>query len=161
MLRDSLVPNAEGYFCLLPSLLPIVLNFLVFRLKLRCDRGIPCGSCVKRGCGAICPDGNYRYTQSETETTAAHDTLQGHLPQDKAIGTSLRRLVTGIILTLHIASYSPPPKSYMRRSRNCVLAFAISRMASEHYTPRTQASPTRFFLRNYCASRLLYNVKPL
>jgi len=29
------------------------------RLKLRCDRGIPCGSCVKRGCGAICPDGNH------------------------------------------------------------------------------------------------------
>ncbi|KAI0305952.1 hypothetical protein B0F90DRAFT_1623878 [Multifurca ochricompacta] len=28
------------------------------RLKLRCDRGIPCGSCVKRGCGAICPDGS-------------------------------------------------------------------------------------------------------
>lgn len=28
------------------------------RLKLRCDRGIPCGSCLKRGCGAICPDGS-------------------------------------------------------------------------------------------------------
>ncbi|KAI0044511.1 hypothetical protein FA95DRAFT_1522724, partial [Auriscalpium vulgare] len=28
------------------------------RLKLRCDRGIPCSSCVKRGCGAICPDGS-------------------------------------------------------------------------------------------------------
>ncbi|KIJ20777.1 hypothetical protein PAXINDRAFT_165615 [Paxillus involutus ATCC 200175] len=28
------------------------------RLKLRCDRNIPCGSCVKRGCGAICPDGS-------------------------------------------------------------------------------------------------------
>ncbi|KAF9245323.1 hypothetical protein BU15DRAFT_41174 [Melanogaster broomeanus] len=27
------------------------------RLKLRCDRNIPCGSCVKRGCGAICPEG--------------------------------------------------------------------------------------------------------
>lgn len=27
------------------------------RLKLRCDRAIPCGSCVKRGCAAICPDG--------------------------------------------------------------------------------------------------------
>ncbi|KAJ7576797.1 hypothetical protein C8J56DRAFT_971614 [Mycena floridula] len=26
------------------------------RLKLRCDRAIPCSSCVKRGCGAICPD---------------------------------------------------------------------------------------------------------
>ncbi|KAI0372775.1 hypothetical protein BV20DRAFT_1014847 [Pilatotrama ljubarskyi] len=28
------------------------------RLKLRCDRAIPCGSCVKRGCAAICPDGS-------------------------------------------------------------------------------------------------------
>ncbi|KAI0080184.1 hypothetical protein K474DRAFT_1590475 [Panus rudis PR-1116 ss-1] len=28
------------------------------RLKLRCDRTIPCGSCVKRGCAAICPDGS-------------------------------------------------------------------------------------------------------
>ncbi|KAH9946509.1 hypothetical protein B0H21DRAFT_693617 [Amylocystis lapponica] len=28
------------------------------RLKLRCDRAIPCGSCVKRGCSAICPDGS-------------------------------------------------------------------------------------------------------
>ncbi|KAL1667836.1 fungal-specific transcription factor domain-containing protein [Schizophyllum commune] len=28
------------------------------RLKLRCDRAIPCSSCVKRGCSAICPDGS-------------------------------------------------------------------------------------------------------
>ncbi|KAI5122508.1 hypothetical protein M0805_001416 [Coniferiporia weirii] len=28
------------------------------RLKLRCDRKIPCESCVKRGCSAICPDGS-------------------------------------------------------------------------------------------------------
>ncbi|KAF8633249.1 hypothetical protein AX15_001442 [Amanita polypyramis BW_CC] len=28
------------------------------RLKLRCDRAIPCSSCIKRGCGAICPDGS-------------------------------------------------------------------------------------------------------
>ncbi|KAF8630741.1 hypothetical protein AX17_005336 [Amanita inopinata Kibby_2008] len=28
------------------------------RLKLRCDRAVPCGSCVKRGCSAICPDGS-------------------------------------------------------------------------------------------------------
>ncbi|OAX41366.1 hypothetical protein K503DRAFT_712687 [Rhizopogon vinicolor AM-OR11-026] len=28
------------------------------RLKLRCDRAVPCSSCVKRGCGAICPDGS-------------------------------------------------------------------------------------------------------
>ncbi|KAI0706170.1 hypothetical protein BC835DRAFT_1312763 [Cytidiella melzeri] len=27
------------------------------RLKLRCDRQVPCEKCVKRGCSAICPDG--------------------------------------------------------------------------------------------------------
>ncbi|CAE7233173.1 unnamed protein product [Rhizoctonia solani] len=27
------------------------------RLKLRCDRQVPCHSCVKRGCSSICPDG--------------------------------------------------------------------------------------------------------
>ncbi|TFK42263.1 hypothetical protein BDQ12DRAFT_710525 [Crucibulum laeve] len=27
------------------------------RLKLRCDRNVPCGKCVSRGCAAICPDG--------------------------------------------------------------------------------------------------------
>ncbi|KAF9225168.1 hypothetical protein BS17DRAFT_879292 [Gyrodon lividus] len=28
------------------------------RLKLRCDRKVPCESCLKRGCGAICPNGS-------------------------------------------------------------------------------------------------------
>ncbi|QRW02938.1 Fungal specific transcription factor domain [Ceratobasidium sp. AG-Ba] len=28
------------------------------RLKLRCDRQVPCHSCVKRGCSSICPDGS-------------------------------------------------------------------------------------------------------
>ncbi|KAJ3715520.1 hypothetical protein C8R42DRAFT_223054 [Lentinula raphanica] len=29
------------------------------RLKLRCDRTFPCGSCKKRGVSDICPDGKY------------------------------------------------------------------------------------------------------
>ncbi|KAI0714759.1 hypothetical protein C8Q76DRAFT_618064 [Earliella scabrosa] len=28
------------------------------RLKLRCDRKVPCETCVKRGCAALCPDGS-------------------------------------------------------------------------------------------------------
>lgn len=36
---------------------PCCLLISAYRLKLRCDRNIPCSSCVKRGCGAICPDG--------------------------------------------------------------------------------------------------------
>ncbi|KAF8650016.1 hypothetical protein AX16_005468 [Volvariella volvacea WC 439] len=27
------------------------------RLKLKCDRNFPCQSCVKRGCGSLCPEG--------------------------------------------------------------------------------------------------------
>ncbi|KAI0778884.1 hypothetical protein BD413DRAFT_512605 [Trametes elegans] len=27
------------------------------RLKLRCDRKVPCETCTKRGCAALCPDG--------------------------------------------------------------------------------------------------------
>ncbi len=78
------------------SLLSSVLNIVVFRLKLRCDRGIPCSSCVKRGCGAICPDGNYILGLS-LETTSAHGHLQVLLPLDRAIGTSLRMFVTYLV----------------------------------------------------------------
>ncbi|KAI5115972.1 hypothetical protein M0805_001503 [Coniferiporia weirii] len=35
------------------------------RLKLKCDKTIPCSSCVRRGCPAICPNG----TQSAGQTT--------------------------------------------------------------------------------------------
>jgi hypothetical protein len=50
----TLAPNAVGLLriiylspgCFIKS----------YRLKLRCDRSFPCGSCVKRGCEAICPD---------------------------------------------------------------------------------------------------------
>ena len=54
------VPNAEGkshrlaqYSCPLTSLLPPVRS----RLKLKCDKKVPCGSCVRRGCTTICPNG--------------------------------------------------------------------------------------------------------
>ncbi|KAJ7212964.1 hypothetical protein GGX14DRAFT_445819 [Mycena pura] len=30
------------------------------RLKLKCDKKIPCGSCVRRGCDSICPSGTLR-----------------------------------------------------------------------------------------------------
>lgn len=27
------------------------------RLKIKCDKNVPCATCVKRGCGALCPNG--------------------------------------------------------------------------------------------------------
>jgi|SRR5712671_5482012 len=82
VLPDFHVPSVEGLSNYSSS--PFHSSFLVFRLKLRCDRGIPCGSCVKRGCGAICPDGNHIST---CYSNIAHDHLQVHLPPDKAIGS--------------------------------------------------------------------------
>ncbi|KAG6330355.1 hypothetical protein ID866_8734, partial [Astraeus odoratus] len=47
------------------------------RLKLRCDRHVPCGSCVKRGCGAICPDGmsNLQQEMSQSITVVTSGSL--------------------------------------------------------------------------------------
>lgn len=133
-------------------------DILVFRLKLRCDRGIPCGSCVKRGCGAICPDGKYTLGLL-LETTSAHDHLQGLLPLDRAIGTSLRMSVTCLVPTLHIGLYLHPPKSCTRRSQNCVLVSVILRMRSEHRMYRIQMSLTQCYPTSYCVLKLLYNAK--
>ena len=29
------------------------------RMKVRCDRAVPCSTCVKRGCAVLCPNGPY------------------------------------------------------------------------------------------------------
>ena len=154
--HDFRVPNAEGLFNHL-SLFPF-LNTLVFRLKLRCDRGIPCGSCVKRGCGAICPDGNYMLGLL-LETASAHRHLQGLLPLDRATGTSLRMFASCLVPTLHLGLYLHPPKNFTRRSQNCVLVSVISRMHSERRTRRIQMSLTQCYLTSYCVLKLLYNAK--
>ncbi|TFK39379.1 fungal-specific transcription factor domain-containing protein [Crucibulum laeve] len=49
------------------------------RLKLKCSRVFPCSNCVKKGCGAICPDGSLttgkgnRFVLANTE--ALHDKI--------------------------------------------------------------------------------------
>lgn len=63
--RGFHAPSVEGLFVpsdpvtVLPerSFIRLLTCSALSRLKLRCDRAIPCGSCVKRGCAAICPDG--------------------------------------------------------------------------------------------------------
>ncbi|KAK0209213.1 fungal-specific transcription factor domain-containing protein [Desarmillaria ectypa] len=35
------------------------------RLKLRCDKNVPCEKCVSRGCGSICPDGRLILANTE------------------------------------------------------------------------------------------------
>ncbi|KAF7798002.1 hypothetical protein EIP86_009212 [Pleurotus ostreatoroseus] len=72
------------------------------RLKLRCDRAIPCGSCVKRGCAAICPDGT-----SHPALSACHSSTtlrQDHSPPARATGQSSARSFLSPRLTSHSAT---------------------------------------------------------
>lgn len=63
------------------------------RLKLRCDRAIPCGSCVKRGCAAICPDGAWRHCPHFTLPSNHAENPQARCKLAKAIGNYRRHPV--------------------------------------------------------------------
>lgn len=50
--------NADGPFLSLSSLIrPNELGLPRPRLKLKCDKSVPCSSCMRRGCASICPNG--------------------------------------------------------------------------------------------------------
>ncbi|KAH9044221.1 hypothetical protein EDB84DRAFT_1470079, partial [Lactarius hengduanensis] len=45
------------------------------RLKLRCSRVFPCASCVKKGCAAICPKGEYPGVARVSSLTTSEGSL--------------------------------------------------------------------------------------
>ncbi|TFK75639.1 hypothetical protein BDN72DRAFT_757359 [Pluteus cervinus] len=49
------------------------------RLKIRCDRIVPCTTCVKRGCGALCPNGTIPPGEGSRFVLAATDHLHRKL----------------------------------------------------------------------------------
>ncbi|KAJ7224484.1 fungal-specific transcription factor domain-containing protein, partial [Mycena pura] len=59
------------------------------RLKLRCDRSIPCGSCIKRGCGPICPDGSLTTGQGNRFVLASTQELHEKISE---LATRIREL---------------------------------------------------------------------
>ncbi len=46
------------------------------RLKLKCDKKVPCGSCCRRGCESICPcgtlSGPHRWSSSSNDSLGRH-----------------------------------------------------------------------------------------
>ncbi|KII85775.1 hypothetical protein PLICRDRAFT_56260 [Plicaturopsis crispa FD-325 SS-3] len=59
------------------------------RLKLKCDRSVPCGSCIKRGCGQICPDGSLTTGQGNRFVLASTQELHEHISN---LSTRVREL---------------------------------------------------------------------
>jgi len=53
---SSRVQNVDGLFSDFSSL---IVTKIRCRLKLKCDKSVPCSSCTRRGCPSICPNGTY------------------------------------------------------------------------------------------------------
>ncbi|KAH9854322.1 hypothetical protein C2E23DRAFT_726436 [Lenzites betulinus] len=59
------------------------------RLKLRCDRKVPCETCTKRGCAALCPDGSLPTTRGPKKAAADAEQLKKRVQE---LEEALRKL---------------------------------------------------------------------
>ncbi|KAJ7729104.1 fungal-specific transcription factor domain-containing protein [Mycena maculata] len=66
------------------------------RLKLRCDKNVPCGKCVSRGCGSICPDGHLTSGKGNrlvlANTEELHDRIENLCARIRELEDALRVL---------------------------------------------------------------------
>ncbi|KAG6827101.1 hypothetical protein H0H92_013213 [Tricholoma furcatifolium] len=64
------------------------------RLKLRCDKNVPCEKCVSRGCGSICPDGSLTPGKGNrlilANTEELHDRIDTLCARNRELEAALR-----------------------------------------------------------------------
>ncbi|KAJ7621448.1 fungal-specific transcription factor domain-containing protein [Roridomyces roridus] len=73
------------------------------RLKIKCDKQIPCQSCVRRGCSALCPNGALATGQGTRFVLAATE----HLHRKIARMGERIRLLEDALTTLHARQSDP------------------------------------------------------
>ncbi|KAJ3994298.1 fungal-specific transcription factor domain-containing protein [Lentinula boryana] len=76
------------------------------RLKLKCSRVFPCGNCVKKGCGAICPDGSLTTGKGNRFVLANTEDLHDKISQ---LATRVRQLEDALAHSHSISSPQPHP----------------------------------------------------
>ncbi|KAJ3827826.1 fungal-specific transcription factor domain-containing protein [Lentinula raphanica] len=76
------------------------------RLKLKCSRVFPCGNCVKKGCGAICPDGSLTTGKGNRFVLANTEDLHDKISQ---LATRVRQLEDALAHSHRISSSQPHP----------------------------------------------------
>ncbi|KAI0640172.1 hypothetical protein C8Q77DRAFT_1045369 [Trametes polyzona] len=64
------------------------------RLKLRCDRKVPCETCTKRGCAALCPDGSLPTTKGPKKAAADAEQLKKRVQELEAALRTLQETVS-------------------------------------------------------------------
>ncbi|KAF9021153.1 hypothetical protein BDZ89DRAFT_1019781 [Hymenopellis radicata] len=69
------------------------------RLKLRCDKNVPCEKCVSRGCGSICPEGSLTTGKGNrlvlANTEQLHDRIEHLCSRIRELETALKQLSGG------------------------------------------------------------------
>ncbi|KAI0828999.1 fungal-specific transcription factor domain-containing protein [Trametes gibbosa] len=84
------------------------------RLKLRCDRKVPCETCMKRGCAALCPDGQLITGGKGTRQAVADvEDLKKKIEQLKSRSAALENALRTIQ-----AAVSDEPHPLLREAEN-------------------------------------------
>ncbi|KAJ4489995.1 hypothetical protein J3R30DRAFT_16350 [Lentinula aciculospora] len=76
------------------------------RLKIKCDRLVPCSTCVKRGCQTLCPNGTIPPGQGSRFVLAATDHLHRKLAKFEA---RMRSLEDALIIAQTAYNVEPHP----------------------------------------------------
>ncbi|KAI0293876.1 fungal-specific transcription factor domain-containing protein [Multifurca ochricompacta] len=76
------------------------------RLKLKCDKGIPCSSCTRRGCPSICPNGSLMTGQGTRFVLADTDRLHGKITE---MSDRIRQLEDALAVSHSNVSRDPHP----------------------------------------------------
>ncbi|PVG02747.1 hypothetical protein CPB86DRAFT_780164 [Serendipita vermifera] len=63
------------------------------RLKLKCDKNVPCSACIRRGCPSICPEGKFILSNTK-ELHEEIETLQARIKELEAALAELQSKVT-------------------------------------------------------------------
>ncbi|KAI9450548.1 fungal-specific transcription factor domain-containing protein [Russula earlei] len=79
---------------------------LYSRLKLKCDKTIPCSSCMRRGCASICPNGSLVTGQGTRFVLADTDRLHNKITEMSA---RIRQLEDGLAMSHSGVSRDPHP----------------------------------------------------
>ncbi|PVG02740.1 hypothetical protein CPB86DRAFT_539731 [Serendipita vermifera] len=75
------------------------------RLKLKCDKSVPCSACIRRGCPSICPDGKLiagkgtRFVLSNTQEL--HDKIEALQARVKELEAALAQLQSKVTSEPH------------------------------------------------------------
>ncbi|TFK69541.1 hypothetical protein BDN72DRAFT_767830 [Pluteus cervinus] len=111
------------------------------RLKLKCDRVFPCQSCVKRGCGSLCPEGiALLYQASDAFILANTEQLHDKILQ---LGDRVRQLEDALEVMQAGSSSQPhpllaPELLRIKTSQDLYTASANAQSPTRTHTPGSQ-----------------------